>query len=142
MQMYVNYYDREIKQVDENSTIWLLLCEQNNHFVKTLCEYENRTGKLIELDRKKIKFEESSKRYFIESIDKSYIKLVGIEETDAYKISIKGKFIDNNTIKVTELHEHIIWFRDGASYIGLIFILISGLLSLKIKSRTIQLSEE
>jgi predicted nuclease of restriction endonuclease-like (RecB) superfamily len=33
MQMYVNYYDRKIKQLDENSTIWLLLCEQNNHFV-------------------------------------------------------------------------------------------------------------
>lgn len=100
--------------------------EQNNHFVKTLSEYENRTGKLIELDRKKIEFEKSSNRYFIESIDKSYIKLEGIENTNAYKISIKGKFINNNTIKVTELHEHIIWFRDGASYIGLVFILISG----------------
>ncbi len=33
MQMYVHYYDRKIKQSDENSTIWLLLCEQNNHFV-------------------------------------------------------------------------------------------------------------
>jgi predicted nuclease of restriction endonuclease-like (RecB) superfamily len=33
MQMYVNYYDKEIKQNDEYPTIWLLLCEQNNHFV-------------------------------------------------------------------------------------------------------------
>lgn len=33
MQMYVNYYDRKIKKSDENCTIWLLLCEQNNHFV-------------------------------------------------------------------------------------------------------------
>ena len=33
MQMYVNYYDRKIKKSDENPTIWLLLCEQNNHFV-------------------------------------------------------------------------------------------------------------
>jgi hypothetical protein len=33
MQMYVNRYDREIKQTDENPTIGLLLCEQNNQFV-------------------------------------------------------------------------------------------------------------
>ncbi len=33
MQMYVNYYDRKIKKSDENLTIWLLLCEQNNNFV-------------------------------------------------------------------------------------------------------------
>lgn len=33
MQMYVNYYDRKIKKLDEHQTIWLLLCEQNNHFV-------------------------------------------------------------------------------------------------------------
>jgi predicted nuclease of restriction endonuclease-like (RecB) superfamily len=33
MQMYVNYYDRKIKELNENPTIWLLLCEQNNHFV-------------------------------------------------------------------------------------------------------------
>lgn len=33
MQMYVNYYDRKIKKSDENLTIWLLLCEQKNHFV-------------------------------------------------------------------------------------------------------------
>jgi len=112
--------------------------EQNNHFVQTLSDYENRTGKPIELDRKKMKFEELTKSYFIESIDKSYIKLVGIETTNAYKISVKGKFIDNNTIKVTEFHEHIIWFRDGASYIGLGFILLTGMISFKIKNRTIQ----
>jgi len=33
MQMYVNYYDRKVKKSDENQTIWLLLCEQHNHFV-------------------------------------------------------------------------------------------------------------
>ena len=116
--------------------------EYNNHFVKTLSDYENRTGKQIELDRKKIKFEGSSNSYFIESIDKSYIKLVGIEKTAAYKISIKGKFIDNNTIKVAEFHEHIIWFRDGASYIGLGFILISGIYQIrKNKMKTIKHSK-
>lgn len=33
IQMYVNYYDREIKQKDENPTIWLLLCAEKNDLI-------------------------------------------------------------------------------------------------------------
>ena len=36
MQMYVNYYDREIKSNDENSTIGILLCTNKN---KTIVKY-------------------------------------------------------------------------------------------------------
>lgn len=33
MQMYVNYYDREVKTTDENSTIGIILCKENDDFV-------------------------------------------------------------------------------------------------------------
>ncbi len=33
MQMYVNYYDREIKTKDENQTIGIILCKENDDFV-------------------------------------------------------------------------------------------------------------
>ena len=33
MQMYANYYDREIKINDENPTIGILLCKEKNDFV-------------------------------------------------------------------------------------------------------------
>ena len=33
MQMYVNYYDREIKTKDENPTIGIILCKENDDFV-------------------------------------------------------------------------------------------------------------
>jgi hypothetical protein len=33
MQMYVNYYDREIKSPEENSTIWILLCKEKHNLV-------------------------------------------------------------------------------------------------------------
>ncbi|KTD82412.1 PDDEXK nuclease domain-containing protein [Legionella waltersii] len=33
MQMYVNYYDRDIKQNDDNPTIGLLLCAEKNDAV-------------------------------------------------------------------------------------------------------------
>ena len=38
MQMYVNYYDREIKQEDENKTVGILLSTNKNEtVVKTHC---------------------------------------------------------------------------------------------------------
>lgn len=33
MQMYVNYYDKEIKNVDENKTVWLILCRGTDQVV-------------------------------------------------------------------------------------------------------------
>jgi len=36
MQMYVNYYDRKIKMADENSTIGIILCKEEN---KTVVEF-------------------------------------------------------------------------------------------------------
>ena len=44
MQMYTNYYDREIKSDKENKTIGIILCRENNSFVVkyTLPEEEDR----------------------------------------------------------------------------------------------------
>ena len=33
MQMYVNYYDKNIKIKNENPTVWLVLCKENDEFV-------------------------------------------------------------------------------------------------------------
>lgn len=33
MQMYVNYFDRDVKEKEENSTIGIVLCKENDHFV-------------------------------------------------------------------------------------------------------------
>ncbi|HIF0140360.1 TPA: PDDEXK nuclease domain-containing protein, partial [Legionella anisa] len=41
MQMYVNYYDREIKQNDDNPTIGLLLCAEKNDAVVKFTLPEN-----------------------------------------------------------------------------------------------------
>ncbi|MEE9430248.1 MAG: hypothetical protein V3V16_04350 [Melioribacteraceae bacterium] len=105
--------------------------EANNHFIKTLRKENNRAGKFVEFDRKKIEFNELTNQYSIQTFDKSFIPVEGISRVSANKISLRGKFIDNKTIKVIDYHEHIVWFRDGASYIGLILVLIAGVLKLK-----------
>jgi len=106
--------------------------DANNHFIKTLRNENNRTGKYVEFDRKKIKFDKLTNQYSIQTFDKSYIPIEGIKKTDAYKISLRGKFIDNHTIRAIEYHKHIVWFRDGASYVGLILVLVAGVLRLRV----------
>ncbi len=41
MQMYVNYYDREVKTENENSTIGIILCKENDDFVVEFTLPEN-----------------------------------------------------------------------------------------------------
>jgi len=43
MQMYINYYDRDIKKDFENKTIWILLCKEKNNIIVeyTLPKWEN-----------------------------------------------------------------------------------------------------
>jgi hypothetical protein len=94
--------------------------KQDNHFVHTLRNYNEREGKYIELDRK---FYESSK-HKIESISDEKINLKGIELDKSCVVSIKGAFVAQDTIKVTKYHIHNDLFRDGASYVGLVLILM------------------
>ncbi len=43
MQMYVNYYDREVKLEDENPTIGIVLCKDKNNAVVEMTLPENNT---------------------------------------------------------------------------------------------------
>ena len=108
----------------------------NNHYIKTLRNMNDRKGKYVEFDRKKIRLNKSTSQYEIQTFDKSFIPLVGLDKTNASKISLRGNFIDNNTIKVKEYHENIVWFRDGASYVGISLILLSGFIVSKKKTLT------
>ncbi len=41
MQMYVNYFDRKVKEKEENPTIGIVLCKENDHFVVEFTLPEN-----------------------------------------------------------------------------------------------------
>ena len=102
---------------------FLLLNEsekQDNHFVHTLRNYEDREGKYIELDRKG--YDPSSKK--IESFSNEEINVKGIVLKKSEIISVRGTFINPDTILVSEYHVHNNLLRDGASYVGLSLILM------------------
>ncbi len=93
----------------------------NNHYLKTLIQEENRSGKQIELDRatfkpageeKMIKPGHSSEWFYVE----------GLPVKTRESISIKGHFTAQNVIQVTEYRVHTDLFRDLSSYAGLLLI--------------------
>ena len=94
--------------------------KQNNHFVQTLRNYDNREGKKIELDRKG--YNSSTKK--IESLSKEEINIKGVEINKPAVLSIKGIFVAKDTILVSEYHVHNDLLRDGASYIGLSLVFV------------------
>ncbi len=105
--------------------------EADNHFVSTFKNYNERVGKYVETDRKKIYFDEKTNSYWIESFNNDLIELRGVEKLESSKLSIQGKFITNDLIEVENYQENLVVFRDGASYVGLFLILISWVTSIK-----------
>jgi len=99
--------------------------QADNHYVQTLKNRAHRTGKEIGFDRCTF----DKKHSTITVFTKEQFKLTRqLPEQDG-KVSLIGTFIDNETIAVTQLHEHF-QPRDYYSYTGLmvVFILWAGAL--------------
>lgn len=103
----------------------------DNHFVKTLKNIDDREGKYVELDRKPVFFNDSTNSHRIQSFNHDLIELSEINNIESTRISIRGYFETNNRIKVIDYHENWDTFRDGASYLGLTLILLVWILALK-----------
>jgi hypothetical protein len=106
--------------------------KEDNHFVHTLRDYENRTGKHIELDRKK--FDARAKT--IDTFGDEKIQVKGVDLNESEVLSINGTFVAPDTIQVTEYHVHNDVFRDGASYVGLGLVLIVWIFPFKPGKKT------
>lgn len=97
--------------------------ERNNiHFVKTLRHSDERAGRHIEFDRPIYKPKESFG--VIIPFTGEQIIAEGIVINKAANVSIKGEFMSDNKIRVAEYHIHDSAFRDGASYFGLIYVVL------------------
>ena len=107
--------------------------EENNHFVSTLKNYEQRIGNYIEMDRKKVNFNNETNSYWIKSFDEDLIELKNVDNINSSKVSIKGTFVSNDLIFVNEYHENWAAFRDGASYAGIILIFIGWAIPTRFK---------
>lgn len=96
--------------------------DANNHFVKTLQNKNERPGKYFEIDRRSYRFENGIG--IIHTFAGEDIELKNLNIKTPGTISIKARFVSENTAEVIDYHIHSVLFRDGASYSGLILIII------------------
>jgi hypothetical protein len=94
----------------------------NNHFIMTLKDQEHRVGQYIEIDR--AGYLTKNEEGFVKPFSGELIKVKGILKEHSGEISIKGRFISNDFIDISEYHFHNTIFRDWASYIGLALVII------------------
>ena len=87
----------------------------DNHYISTFKSVELRAGKPIQIDRKSVNVKNG--RVSITVFGGEEIFLENFEANSDTKISFKGKFIQADTIYVSEYHEHT-KFRDLASMLG------------------------
>lgn len=93
--------------------------EADNHFVKSLREYESRPGRYVEIDRQPYIWNEGSG--FIQIFTGELLGVDGIELDRSAVVSIRGRFITEDRVRVEEYHIHS-RFRNMASYLGLSLI--------------------
>jgi len=90
---------------------------ENNKYITTLINKEERFGKTIEFDRVPYNSSKKSMKTFAQET----ILLSGLLPNESSLLSIKGKFVTINKIEVTDVHIHS-HFRDWASTIGLLLV--------------------
>jgi len=92
----------------------------NNHYVAVLRDSGQRAGKYIEMDRSY--FFQRDGDVIVRVLNNEEFVLLGRVEAASGTISVRGRFVDESTVEVDDLHEHSTGFRDGASMVGLFLI--------------------
>jgi hypothetical protein len=95
--------------------------EADNHYLKTIRLPENRPGKYVEFDR--VRYSNKPNGDFLQSSTSEGLRVQGLKLCGPATVSVRGVFINENEILVSEYHVHFNWFRDTASYLGLALII-------------------
>lgn len=108
----------------------------NNHYIHTISNHTQRTGKDIHIDRGVYTPERSTIRLFTGEI----LQVTSIPVVQKTRMSVQGTFRDNHTITVEAYHLHSP-FRDYASLVGLFATLLIWLLAIFVKGGKVDPSQ-
>jgi hypothetical protein len=103
--------------------------EADNHFVKTLRNSHDRSGRYIEIDRRPYLHHTSGgilRTFAGEELSVDGMKL----DYSVPAVSVKGDFVTEDKIQVSQYHVHSKWIRDGSSYLGLLLVSILFIIAL------------
>jgi hypothetical protein len=89
------------------------------HKVSTLRNVGSRPGKTIELDRVVFRPEDGG---YVKILAGEKLDVVGPMPSEPGQVSIRGRFLDSQTVEIQEIHRHDLFWRDAASYAGLLLV--------------------
>ncbi len=101
---------------------------KDNHFVQTLRNLESRKGKVIEFDR--AFYRHGSPEGTLKIFTGESLQVVGLRLHHSSSISVRGIFLDAHTVEVKAYELHQGYFRDNATYLGLLLIVVLWVYSL------------
>lgn len=115
-------------------TLWLVLPlalmdgprRADNYSVLTLEERTLRPGRSVELHRADWVPDEPSG--YLLTLAGEPLRTEGLEFERFTRVSVRGVFVDDETVRVTDFHVHRATMRDVASYVGLLGICLTWLL--------------
>jgi len=93
---------------------------ENNHFVGTLRDRDERTGQYVEFDRNR--YLQRDGETLLRTFAGEELALRGEDLGEPGTVSVRGRFVDEKTVQVTGIHHHAAGFRLAASYVGLLII--------------------
>ena len=102
--------------------------ETDNHFVKTLRTRSERPGRHIVLDRNSYIHHQSGG--VIRTFAGEELSVDGMRLDFSAPVSVKGSFVTEDKIQVSQYHVHSKWFRDCSSYLGLSIVSILFIIAL------------
>ncbi|MFZ0389140.1 MAG: hypothetical protein WAN36_01680 [Calditrichia bacterium] len=102
--------------------------KSDSHSVQTLRLTDARTGKDVEMDRAEIKA--AANGLVVQNFSRIKFRIKGKEIPPAGTVvSLKGRFIDEQTIRADQIHIHPGVLRDIPSYLGILLIFVIWLIA-------------
>jgi hypothetical protein len=92
----------------------------DNHYVATLRDRAARAGSYVEFDRRPVVRTEQG--VLLRTFAGEHLWLEGDPVKDSGLVSVRGEFVDENTVAVLQLYQHSPWSREAASYLALLIL--------------------
>jgi hypothetical protein len=102
----------------------------DSHYVGTLRDVEARPGRVVEFDRSKFRHEPGGGVLLTWAEETIALRGAGLDASAT--VSLRGRFIDGQTVRVEAVHVHAPLLRDASSYLGLALILLTWVRPLRL----------
>ena len=102
----------------------------DNHYVGTLREVEARPGRAVEFDRNAYRHEPGGG--VLRTWAGETLALQGADLDASGTVSLRGRFIDRQTVQVEAVHVHAPLLRDASSYLGLALVVLAWVRPLRL----------